>query len=215
MDEAYHRLDRVGASEGAILSTDPDATVAPDWIAQTMAEVAGGADAVGGRILLDNRQHDFYTCNLHQLEDHYRLLVSVLENDYEPQAHDPLPRHHQHYPASFAITAEAYAAIDGFPVSTGGNNAWIYEALVNHDLRVRHSPAVRVSSPRISHDPNGGVFAQLGGCPVRPGEGERLPVESVAFLEAFLSARRHAQRVWKAAQTGSSIRLILDDPARH
>ena len=54
MNEACRRLRRSAGSGrrvGVIASTDGDTRVAPDWIAATLAEVASGADAVGGRIV--------------------------------------------------------------------------------------------------------------------------------------------------------------------
>lgn len=50
MDEACARLEQVGAPVGIIASTDADTCVAPTWLAAIQAEIAAGADAVGGRI---------------------------------------------------------------------------------------------------------------------------------------------------------------------
>lgn len=204
MNEAYRRLRLVGNLRGVILTTDADATVAPDWIAQNMAEIDAGADAVGGRILLcpePVETRNVLARDLYQLDDIYRFLLAILEDACDPQLHDPLPRHHQHYSASFAVTAEAYGGIGGLPASSSYRGT-LYDALVDRDMRVRHSPAVRVFTPSLSHDSNTGVFPQLGGCRLRPGEGERLPVESVEYLEAFFGARRRARRLWNSSRTG-------------
>ncbi len=50
MDEAYRRLVYNGREQGIIASTDGDSQVTPMWIAANIAEIAAGADAVGGRI---------------------------------------------------------------------------------------------------------------------------------------------------------------------
>ncbi|HEX4229779.1 MAG TPA: glycosyltransferase family A protein [Bryobacteraceae bacterium] len=204
MNEAYRRLEHVGNTRGVILTTDTDAVVAPDWIAQNMAEVDAGADAVGGRILLcpdPVERWNVLARDLYQLDDCYGFLLAILEDACDPQLHDPLPRHHQHYFASLAVTAEAYAGIGGLPIAPG-RCGMLYEALLQRDMRVRHSPSVRAFTLRLPHDSKAGVLAQLGGCRLHPGEGERLPVESVEYLEAFFSARRRARRLWNSSRTG-------------
>jgi glycosyltransferase involved in cell wall biosynthesis len=50
MDEAYQRLMSLGKRQGIIASTDGDTQVSATWIAATLHEIAGGVDAVGGRI---------------------------------------------------------------------------------------------------------------------------------------------------------------------
>ena len=51
MDEACARLELLGRRQGIIASTDADTRVAPTWLAAIEAEIAAGADAVGGRFL--------------------------------------------------------------------------------------------------------------------------------------------------------------------
>ncbi len=53
-DDACHRLLRLGRPRGVIASTDGDSRVAPTWLAATLAEIAHGADAVGGRIVISD-----------------------------------------------------------------------------------------------------------------------------------------------------------------
>lgn len=211
MDEACRRLHRAGNPRGLLLSTEPDAEAARDWIAQNLAEIDAGADAVGGRVLLhpaDAGSGNAAIGDLYAMDDRYRLLVAMLEDSCDPDPFDPLPRHYQHQFDSFALTAEAYAESGGLPVGSSGRATALYNALQELDLRVRHSPKVRVFTPRPWFDCSAGVVAQLGGCHLRPGEGERLPVESVEFLEAFFSARRCARRLWTFSRT----RALLDAP---
>jgi hypothetical protein len=210
MNEAYRRLCCACNSGGVILTTDTDVTVAPDWIAQSLAEIDAGADAVGGRILFcpdGVEPRNVLARDVYQLDDCYRFLLAILEDACDPQLHDPLPRHHQHYPASFAVTTDAYAGIGGLPLASG-HRSTLYNALVDEDMRIRHSPAVRAFTSKLSHDSNAGVLAQLGGCRLRPGEGERLPVESVEYLEAYFSARRRARRLWSASRAGMAAIVV-------
>ena len=54
MDLAEAWLRERGEDDGAILTTDADSQVAPDWIAENLAAIDAGADAVLGRISLDS-----------------------------------------------------------------------------------------------------------------------------------------------------------------
>jgi glycosyltransferase involved in cell wall biosynthesis len=53
MDVGCARLEAVGAGEGLLASTDADTRVPPEWLARQLEAIAAGAEAVGGRILLD------------------------------------------------------------------------------------------------------------------------------------------------------------------
>lgn len=53
MDVGCARLESVGAGEGLLASTDADTRVPPDWLARQLEALAAGAEAVGGRIVLD------------------------------------------------------------------------------------------------------------------------------------------------------------------
>jgi hypothetical protein len=53
MDLAEAWLVEAGDKDGVILTTDADSQVAPNWIAENLAAFAAGAEAVLGRIDLD------------------------------------------------------------------------------------------------------------------------------------------------------------------
>lgn len=203
MDEACRRLLRIGTTRGVVLTTDVEAQVARDWIARNLAEIEAGVDAVGGRILLDPGKRDDLdddTRAVHDLDERYQLLLATLEHHYDPQPFDPLPRHHHHSPMSLAVTAEAYAEIGGFPASVlSKRDAW-YQGLVELDMRFRHSPAVMVFAPGLYGLWSAYLAAQVGGYPLHPGQGERLPVESVEFHEDFFQSRRRMRRLWQSSQ---------------
>ncbi len=148
MDEACARLESVGAPAGIIASTDADTRVAPTWLAAIQAEIAAGADAVGGRILTEADgldQADFPALQRVQSRDAaYHQLCARLEDLLDPAAADPWPRHHQHFGASLALTAHAYRRVGGLPEVRFLEDEALCQQLRRHDLTLRHSPHVRV-----------------------------------------------------------------------
>jgi hypothetical protein len=145
MNEACARLERVGRPHGIIASTDADTRVAPSWLAAIQAEIAAGADAVGGRIFTEMRGPALRPLRRIQVADAaYRLLCARLENLLDPAPADPWPRHHQHFGASLALTARAYRQVGGLPEVRFLEDEALCQALRRHDLRLRHSPAVQV-----------------------------------------------------------------------
>ncbi|UPL49542.1 glycosyltransferase [Hymenobacter sublimis] len=144
MDEACRRLEQGGHPRAFIASTDADTRVSPTWLISIAAELATGVDAVGGRILMDNADP---TCPVRrcQLRDAaYYLLRARLEDHLDPTPYDPWPRHHQHFGANLALTARAYRHVGGLPVVPYLEDEALVQSLVRHDLRVRHSPTVKV-----------------------------------------------------------------------
>jgi hypothetical protein len=153
MDAAAQRLETTAGPQGLILSTDADTQVAPDWVAACQAEVATGVAAVGGRILTRPEasayppREDMAAVRRTQLRDAtYRLLRDQLESQIDPCQTDPWPRHHQHFGASLAVTVAAYRQVGGLPVVRYLEDEALWQALSRHDLPLRHSPRVRVST---------------------------------------------------------------------
>ncbi|AHJ96083.1 glycosyltransferase [Hymenobacter swuensis] len=197
MDEACRRLELVGHPEAFIASTDADTQVASNWLAATCAALVAGADAVGGRILMADADP---TCPVRrwQLRDAtYHLLRAQLEHLLDPAAHDPWPRHHQHFGASFAVTVSAYRQVGGLPIVPHLEDEALYQLLTQHDLRVRHSPAVRVfTSGRQQGRVAVGLswqlreWASLGR--------QELLVPHPAALAGELQIRRQLRKAWHA-----------------
>ena len=152
MNEALRRLSASRGEGGVIASTDGDTRVDPGWLAATLAEVRGGADAVGGRIVLDAEADRLpelarYT----RRDDAYQRLRSRLEHELDPDPADPWPRHHQHFGASLAITARAYEQVGGLPAEPFLEDEALYQALRTRDLKVRHSERVSVVTSSRRH----------------------------------------------------------------
>ncbi len=187
LDAAYLRL----GGQGLILTTDADTRPAPDWIAQTEAEIALGVDAVGGRILLhpdDCAALPPALARLVHLDAEYRRALERVRDLLAPDAHDPYPRHHQHFGGSFAVTAAAYARAGGIPCVPHLEDLEFYRALVACGARVRHSDRVRVwTSARRVGRAGAGLAHEMARMDGLAADGLPLLVESAAHAGARLA----------------------------
>ncbi len=192
MDEACQRLLSLGRFNGLIASTDADTRVAPDWLAATRAEIAAGADAVGGRIFTEPELLNEAACPVRrtQLRDAaYHLLCARLEARLDPQPTDPWPRHHQHFGASLALTARAYRRVGGLPVLRYLEDEALCQQLLRHDLRLRHSPRVVVhTSSRRCGRVEVGLSWQL----------REWAAHSAAHCEHLVPCPKHLAALWQA-----------------
>jgi len=212
MDAAAQRLEATAGPSGLILSTDADTLVAPDWLAACRAEVAAGAAAVGGRILTRPDAPEPAEISISeagcleasplavrrtQLRDAtYYLLRNQLECLLDPCESDPWPRHHQHFGASLALTVAAYRQVGGLPVVRYLEDEALWRALCRHDLPVRHSPLVRVStSARQQGRVEVGLSWQLRQWAANALEHREPQVECPRQLAALWQAR-HELRAW-------------------
>lgn len=200
MDEAFRRARASQAHDALMLSTDADTQVASNWIAQNLAEVRAGAEAVGGRIIISGDERsslDTVTRSLLNLDRLHRRLVSWIESRLDPDPHDPWPRHHHHFGASLAITPDAYERVGGVPPRRHLEDVAFYGALLRSDIRIRHSMKVRVAtSARLAGRTRYGLSKTLSDWRESGRGGFRLPVESKAFLEFLFGARLRLRRVW-------------------
>ncbi len=206
MDEAAQRLRLHPKSDSLIISTDADTEVARDWVAQNLAACVRGAEAVGGRINLrhaDLVTLDARTRDLQQGSDRFHLLISWLEDQCDPQPHDQWPRHHQHFGASFAVKPETYERAGGIPPRRALEDIALYEALVQHDVRVRHSPNVCVhTSGRLESRTELGLAEQLSRWTKA---GDSISVPSVQFYETLFLVRRRMRITWQRIQAGEEV----------
>lgn len=200
MHEAYRRLTQIGRKGGIIASTDGDSQVSPTWIAATLQEIACGADAVGGRILLDRAglsQLEPYARACHLREVGYRSLIAELESYLDPDSYDRAPRHFQHYGASFAVTAEIYDRAGGLPLVRTPEDVALYRALLRVDARFRHSPSVRViTSARPLGRTEIGLANQLSVWTAMGQQQQPFLVESGAAIMARLRSRHQLRTLW-------------------
>ncbi|MCB2409913.1 glycosyltransferase [Hymenobacter lucidus] len=210
MDEACRRLELVNSATGFIASTDGDTEVAPTWLAATLAELTTyRAAAVCGRILTPPRPTSCPVRRYHLRDAAYRLLQARLEAELDPSPGDPWPRHHQHFGASFAITVAAYRRVGGLPVVPYLEDEALYQALRRHDLRVRHSPAVRVfTSDRQEGRVAVGLSWQLREWAVLSVQQQEPLVAGVPCLVAALEVRRQLRHFWQATRPAEPTEII-------
>ena len=204
MDEACARLEQAGQPAGIIASTDADTRVAPTWLAAIQAEIAAGADAVGGRILTEAEELEQAELpalqRLQSRDAVYRLLCARLEDLLDPAAADPWPRHHQHFGASLALTARAYRRVGGLPEVRFLEDEALCQLLRRHDLALRHSPHVQVfTSARRDGRVEVGLSWQLREW-LHLSQQQREPrVENPVQLARQWQLRRQLRACWAAA----------------
>jgi hypothetical protein len=164
MDLAEAWLRERGEDDGAILTTDADSQVAPDWIAENLAAIDAGADAVLGRISLDS-EGKYLPAALHRrgrLEDAYERLLAELSWLLDPLEHNPWPHHATISGASLAITRSAYRRAGRLPRVPLGEDKALIALLSRQDARIRYCPSVHVTtSGRTQGRAPGGVADTL------------------------------------------------------
>lgn len=149
MEAAASWLNEGGAGPGVILTTDADSRVPPDWVASNLAAIASGADAVAGRIVLDEADAARLPAALHargRLEGLYETLLVELESLIDPIPHDPWPRHWTTSGATLAVRLGAYRRVGGMPPLAAGEDRAFVSSLLSSDALVRHDPSVTVTT---------------------------------------------------------------------
>ncbi|MBA2454589.1 MAG: glycosyltransferase [Chloroflexia bacterium] len=209
MDEAWSRFTTLGKTRGIIATTDGDTLVSPTWIAATRAETGRGADAVGGRIMVDPLELRLLSAagrECHLRDVGYRSMIAELESRLDPDIHDPWPRHFQHFGASLAVTAEAYLRAGRLPVKPWFEDVAFYDALTRADARFRHSPAVQVrTSGRRTGRTGFGFAVQLTQWESMDPCAQRMCVESARAAEARITARRKLRQAWRMCHREGSL----------
>jgi Glycosyl transferase family 2 len=189
-DTAYDRFRSIGRFDGLILTTDADTRPEPDWIRQTCAEFTENVSGVGGRILLEPEERAALPPGvqwLFLLDVAYRRALEEMRSLYAPEPEDPFPHHHQHYGASLAVTAAAYAKAGGMPLTRSSEDAALYQAVVASGGRFRHSYRVRVrTSARVLGRAEGGLAFALRSWHDRANTARAVLVESAEHAEKRL-----------------------------
>ncbi|MGI8555805.1 MAG: glycosyltransferase [Pyrinomonadaceae bacterium] len=165
MQKAHERLISNSKNGGIIMTTDGDTQVSTDWIAANIFEIKNGADAVGGRILFNSEElakMNSSARRFHLIDEKYRLLSAELESNLDYLSHDSLPRHHQHFNGSFAVTTDAYRKAGGIPDVRFLEDVAFYQSLLRIDAKFRHSLLVKVyTSSRETGRAEAGLSTQI------------------------------------------------------
>ncbi len=210
----------LGAPNDALLSTDADTCVAPDWIVRTVAHLRHGIGAVAGRALtsrIDRQSLGDDAARRLNLLGRYYTALDWLRADRSPEAYDAWPRHFYEGGASIALTLGWYRAIGGAPTPPVAEDRALFDAVRAAGGLVRHPLDVRVcTSSRIEGRAPGGMadafarwISQPEDAPLhetyafpaaldpeRAGEGDRLSFRTlptaIATAGAMIRARRSA-----------------------
>ena len=193
MDAACVRLEEVEQDEiRAILSTDADTLVAPDWIAANLAAIEDGAEVVGGEIYLlprDIESLDPGTRAAYERDQDFQRCVARLESLLDPDPCDPWPRHLHHFGASLACTCEVYRRCGGLPAVKPLEDVAFVDALRKVGARIRHAPEVRIyTSARLEGRAEVGLSGQLRHWQRETREGIPQIVDSCEWLIHRFSA---------------------------
>ena len=206
MDEAYRRLRAIGRNRGIIASTDGDTRVSPTWIAAILDEINRGVDAIGGRIMTDRQERltlDRATRLYFLRYVGYQYLIAQLETCIDPDPFECFPRHHQHYGASLAVTAQIYAKVGGLPPLRSSEDVALYEALKQVDARFRHSPQVKVTtSARDLGRAKAGLSDRLSQLKIMAQKNQPMLVESAQWVAARYRVRHKLRYLWQNMQQG-------------
>lgn len=206
MDEAYRRLISIKREQGIIASTDGDSQVTPTWIAANIAEIAAGADAVGGRIYTTKSSRATlspYAKACYLREVGYRSLIAELEAYIDPDPCDRFPRHYQHYGASLAVTAQMYKQVGGMPAVRTPEDVAFYQALLRVNARFRHSPLVKVvTSARQTGRAALGLSNQLKQWTLMGVDEQAFLVEPAKAIALRLQIRYQLRLLWSGILDG-------------
>jgi glycosyltransferase involved in cell wall biosynthesis len=210
MDCAYSRLSANGG--GIMMTTDGDTMVAEDWISQTDWEMNNGADVVGGRILLyddELKNLDKFTKLCHFKDEKYQLLIAELEGKIMKSAHDPLPRHHQHFNGSFAIKTDCYKISGGIPKVEFLEDCAFFDRLQRIDAKIRHSMRVKVyTSARYIGRATVGLSYQLNVWKNLAHDIDNYFVESFSSIVERFTLKRKLMTIWESKKQS---RYYLDE----
>jgi GT2 family glycosyltransferase len=158
---AMRHAANIAGRRGALLTTDADAIVKPDWVSRNIAALAAGANAVCGRIVIDPVEALAIPAQLHaddELESKLLDLLDEIAFALDPDPHDPRPRHVQASGASLAVSSEMFCRVGGVPKVAFGEDRALVNALKLMDARVRHDVGIEVvASGRLDGRAPGGM----------------------------------------------------------
>lgn len=209
-------LARLDPAHGVLLTTDADARPDGDWIDASLAAIAAGADAVGGRIVGDPAEEARLGPEvLRRARDQlrYARLCDQLASVMDPTPHDPWPRHQDHTGASLAVRAQAYRAVGGLPALAFREDLGLVRRLRAANFKLAHPLSVRVEvSARLYGRAPGGMADCLKGW-IRA-EAEQRPhlVEAPEDVRTRLKGRAALRRSPDAGVGDRLERWTGDDP---
>ncbi|WP_419758193.1 glycosyltransferase family A protein [Acidisoma sp.] len=198
---------------GALLTTDADGRVPPNWVAANLAWLRGGHDAVCGMAAIDPADEAAIPAHLvadDAAETRYTELLDEIDSLIDPRPYDPWPRHTHRSGASIAIGAAVYRAVGGVPPVPHGEDRALIAALERRDGKIRHDPALEVVvSGRVVGRAEGGMAATIARRMLVQDRwaDDRLEAPEAAMRRARL--RVEARQTWAGNNGGDSLAAAL------
>ncbi len=191
--------------DAALLCTDADGQVAPDWLAANLFHMRAGAEAVAGRAEIDPVEAALIPNALHEADARecaYAAVLDEIDSLLDPDPADPWPRHTEHSGASICVTQEAFHRAGGVPAVPVGEDRAFFDALRRVDARIRHAMDVRVTvSGRLHGRAKGGMADTIRRRMERP--------------DLFLDDRLEpAEAALRRSSLKRKVRLAFDRPDR-
>jgi GT2 family glycosyltransferase len=207
------------AGDGLILTTDADASPNSTWIADNVAEIEAGADAVCGMAELGSADMDAAICRLKFNDMREKLLLELLDEIsalVDPDTADPWPRHQQNSGASIAVRAALLGQVGGAPQLANGEDRALIERLRLVDARIRHAPHIKVSvSGRLEGRAAGGMAETMKRRMLKPDELLDEAVEPVVDAYRRVLARGALRSIRQGQGGGDQLaRDLLLNPER-
>lgn len=131
-----------------LLSTDADTTVPTDWVCEHLRLAAVGAHGVAGLAELDGAAQ--------MSPEARRRYRAIVERGIQGRAHGHV------YGANLGVRADAYLAVDGFPVGAGaGEDHGLWRRMAAAGYRLEHPTSLRVRTSARLHGRAEGGLADL------------------------------------------------------
>jgi glycosyltransferase involved in cell wall biosynthesis len=204
--------------DGVLLTTDADAVVPPNWIAQNLHAVKSGGDIVCGRALIDPVEATAIPAHLHADDARECRLIALLDTIawmLDPEPHDKLPRHTEASGASLAVRTDVFRRVGGIPAIRAGEDRAFVRALWMMDARVRHDPSVTVTvSGRIIGRAEGGMADAIRRRIIRQDEFTDDQAEPATDAFRRYEMRYRARRAWIGTVDTTLASDLLLPPAR-
>lgn len=193
-----------------LVSTDADARPPAHWLSAMAAAIARGADLVGGRIAIDpDEPLPPRAAVLREALDRYWEQVRAIEDDIDPLAWDPPPRHGDHSGASLAIRLRAYRDCGGVPPIASSEDRALVMAAVACGAKLAHPADVWIHvSPRRDGRAAGGMAQDMARLVAAADGGAPIMMPGFEHWRARAAWRR-AMR----AQDASPAQMVRDEAA--
>jgi glycosyltransferase involved in cell wall biosynthesis len=144
---------------GALLTTDADSRVNPDWVERNLADLRE-VDLVCGLVTPDQDEGaalPFHVMQRGALEFVYQNMLCELETRLDPLPYDPGPRHLMETGASLGVDASWYRRMDGMPPIQPAEDRAFVARVRRAGGRIRHSLSAHVvTSCRLDGRARGG-----------------------------------------------------------